>query len=84
LPKYTKDIKPIVEFDDAEAMIQRARHEEHKVLVAVEYHTGARPVELLELKKGDFTISGPDLRVVLATKKSGDPRLISVYIHFLV
>ena len=77
MPKYKKNIKRIIQLDDANAMIAKAKHEEQRVLVALEYHTGARPSELLELRRRDFTIVGPDLRIVLQTKKGGDPRLIS-------
>jgi integrase len=48
-------------------MIQKAKSQEHKVLILL-YLTGARPAELLELKKRNFMIVGSDLRMILPTR----------------
>ena len=69
MPLYKKDFKRLIEFPEVEQMIQKTKNPEHKVLIALLYLTGARPAELLELKKRNFLIVGSDLRMILPTKK---------------
>jgi integrase len=69
LPLYKKDFKRLIEFPEVDQMIQKTKNPEHKVLLALLYLTGARPAELLELKKRNFLIVGSDLRMILPTKK---------------
>jgi integrase len=76
LPKYLKDVERIIEENEVREQIKRARKTEHKVLIAIEYLTGARPAEVVNLKKGNFTSVEGDLRLQLPTKKGGFPRLL--------
>lgn len=76
MPKYKREKNQLIEPSEAEAMINKTYNKEHKVCIALLYLTGARPSELVELKKEDFLIVGDDLQITLVTKKGGLKRII--------
>ena len=76
LPAYKKEFDRKIELQEVEAMINRAKQPSHKFLIALLYLTGARPAEIIELKRRDFEIVANDLRVSLRTKKGGRPRVL--------
>lgn len=69
MPRYKKEINRLITIEQAKAMIEKAENKEHKFLIAMLYITGARPLELLKLKKRDFETKDSDLRILLPTKK---------------
>jgi integrase len=76
MPKYLKDVKRLIEPSEVKEQLSRASNTEQKVLVVIEYFTGARPAEVVNLEKSNFTLVEGDLRVQLPTKKHGFPRLL--------
>ena len=74
MPKYKKEYDRKIEPEEVQAMVNKAGHPSHRFLIAVLYLTGARPAEIIELKRRDFEIVANDLRVSLRTKKGGRPR----------
>lgn len=61
MPAYKKDINKEVMVADAQEMMDNARNNQEKTLVAILYLTGARPIEAVALKAGDIeTHANPD------------------------
>lgn len=81
MPRYKKVIDRLIELDEVQLMLNRAKTLEHKVLVALLYLTGARPAEILELKARDFQVVLTDLQIRLLTKKGGYSRLLPLNIE---
>ena len=69
--KYTKDINYIASQHDVEKMLERATTDRDRFIVSVLYLTGARPSEILELKKGDIYEDESYIKIRLVTKKLG-------------
>jgi integrase len=57
-------------------MIKKTKRPGQKVAIALEYITGARPAELIELRKRHFRIIGSDLQIIVPTKKGGFERVL--------
>ena len=53
MPIYTETIKQIIYAEDVRKMWQNAKYEHERVLLSLMWLTGARPAELLELKRGN-------------------------------
>ena len=58
MPRYTKKIDRKIEFEEVQAMIDRAKYPAHKFVIALLHLTGARLAELSELKRRDFSVTG--------------------------
>jgi integrase len=71
MPRYKKDINLIVTNEMAQAMIDKALIQRDKFLVAILYFSGARPDELLRLKKQDIVEDNGKLVIKLHTSKLG-------------
>lgn len=72
MPRYNSDISVMLYEEDVSAMFTRAKSPKEAYLVAILWTTGARPSEILELKKDSFRLDGGTLRITLVTKKLGD------------
>lgn len=79
MPKYKKNMDIIIKRIEVDEMIERAENFEHKFLIAMLYLTGARPSELLDLKREDFEVYYDYINVLLRTKKRGYPRTIQLW-----
>jgi integrase len=75
LPQYKKDEKKEINETELRKMMEKAPTTQ-KVAVALLYITGARPTELLALKKKDFIILEGELRIKLETLKRGWARIL--------
>jgi len=73
MPKYSSDIDFIIDEDSFSKMFNTATRYDEKSWITILWITGARPAEILEMKK-KHVIFHPDNRVefVLATKKLGN------------
>lgn len=76
LGKYKKDYQKVITTEEVKSMIEKTYNVEHKVLIALLYITGARPVEILDLKANSFEITDNELRILVTTKKRGINRLL--------
>jgi len=71
MPKYKKEINRIVNKEDAENMINNVSRLRDKFIIAIHYLTGARPSEIIELKKKDILSTRGYILIRLSTKKLG-------------
>lgn len=71
MPRYTEDISEILYEEDIRAMYDRAKSPAEAFLVSILWTTGARPSEILQLTKGDFTYLNDVLHIKLKTMKLG-------------
>ena len=76
MPRYLKDVNRNWEADDIQRMLDREWSAEHKAAIVVLYLSGARPSEVLPLKRSDFEFSGDDVRISFRTLKGGLPRTL--------
>lgn len=76
MPKYEKEMNRLIELEEVETMIKKTKIPSYKILIALLYITGARPSELVNLKKKDFSFEDQDMRIVLKTKKKGYERML--------
>jgi len=79
MPKYKKNLEMIIKKPEVDEMISRADNFEHKFLLAMLYLTGARPSELLDLRREDFEVYYDYVNVLLRTKKRGLPRTLQLW-----
>ena len=73
MPRYKKDMDILINQHDVLKMFERAACGEHIICISLLYITGARPSEIIELKKRDFEIRENDLLITLITKKLRKP-----------
>jgi len=72
MPKYSQsDIKFIIGTDEFKDMYNNADGRENRAWLTILWFTGARPSEILELRKKDITINPESIVFVLSTKKLG-------------
>lgn len=76
MPRYKKEINRLIEPLDVQKMLERCKNEEQKVLIILLYLTGARPIEIISLRKKDFLFLGNELHIRLATAKGGIERTL--------
>lgn len=74
MPRYNSDISVLLYEEEVSAMFARARSPKEAYLVSILWTTGARPSEILELKKDSFYFDRSTLRITLTTKKLGDSK----------
>lgn len=55
--------------------------DEARALIIAMYYTGARPVEILNLKGQDVKKAGPGMEIYIRTAKRGKPRTITLSFH---
>lgn len=70
MPRYGHPITDIINEAAARAVYSKARDAADQVLVSLEWLTGARPSEILELEKEDVTIEPEQITIMLNTKKT--------------
>lgn len=78
MPRYKVDINRIIQIEDAQAMMEKTRSDpvpatrkRDQFLIAILYFSGARPGEILMLKKEDLIIESGKLVIKLHTEKLG-------------
>lgn len=76
MPKYKKDVKRRISYDETLSMIDSTPNRSHKAAVAILYLTGARPSEVSVLKKEDLTVEAGLLKISLVTRKGGIDRTL--------
>jgi integrase len=76
MPKYKKETNRLVELEEAQQIVGNCHLPSHKVCVALLYISGARPAELVELKKKSFRVVGSDVHITMPTKKKGYERVL--------
>ncbi|RPJ57838.1 MAG: site-specific integrase, partial [Dehalococcoidia bacterium] len=72
MPRYNSDISEILYEEDVTKMIARAKSPKEAYLISVLWITGARPSEILELRKDSFRLDEGTLKIRLTTKKLGE------------
>lgn len=71
MPRYTEDISELLYEEDVGAMYNKAKSPAEAFLVSILWTTGARPSEILQLRKDDFTYADGTLNIRLKTMKLG-------------
>jgi len=72
MPNYSQsDIKFIIGTDEFTSMYNNAEGRQDRAWLTVLWFTGARPSEILELRKKDIIINPESIQFVLSTKKLG-------------
>jgi integrase len=71
MPKYKFDIKHILFDEDVEAMFKAANTPQERAAVSLLWITGARPGEVLEIRKQDVDVLPEKVRITIPTLKLG-------------
>jgi len=75
MPKYKKNIDVLVEKEETIQMMEKS-NEQYKTMISLLYLLGARPSEIVILKKDDIEILEKNIHINLQTKKGGFSRTI--------
>ena len=79
MPKYKRDVDVIIEREEVLKFLSKDRPSTYKFIIALLYLTGARPAEIMMLESKNFIFDGDKIRVLIPTKKGGNPRTILLY-----
>ena len=71
MPKYDSDIDYIIRKDDFKRMFRTATTNHDRALITLFWITGARPAEIMELRKKDINIGSEHIQIHISTKKLG-------------
>jgi site-specific recombinase XerD len=69
MPKYSWDIKDMLFEEDIKAIMDKTQNKRERLLISLLWITGARPMELLMLKREDFRVYSEKLEITIQTLK---------------
>jgi len=71
MPKYNIDVSDYITYEEALAILNNGEDEIERVLVSVTWLTGARPTEIISLKKKDILLTETKIEFIMRNLKRG-------------